>query len=277
MNSLQLIQRTCSHWLTVHEASALPARSTELLLSAVNAGVQAVWSLLPADYRERNNLAFAFAAAESGTMSVTAGSVTIPAVTSSLIGCSIRFSDDPITNEIASTTSLRHPYGGTTGAKSYTLFHDALMLSYNLVRLTSDFHCLEFRRPFTFYQKPPKNEGWLAESFWIERPIISGVRKTVIRLRPESDLALRFEASGIITPADLSMVSANVAEELPYPQNVGDMIALAAGQWLATHPQLKPEMKEEAQRAVQLVQAQVSLLSPAVTSEFNSIGPPLGW
>jgi len=96
------------------------------ILDAINGGLQLLHSLASPDSKITTGSIY-IAAPEIVSIGVTQGSAEITGYefTEDQLYCTIRLDGDGIDNQIVGEDELLHPYAGTTGTVSATIYHDA--------------------------------------------------------------------------------------------------------------------------------------------------------
>lgn len=284
MNSLNLLQNACANWLSAQDQSALSSMETELLLSGVNAAAARIWRKLPAHYR-RQTFSCGFDAAASGTVTATAGSraatfaiTGTPQASEAREYCTLVAGS--VRNEYRSG-ALLHPWQDATGTAGAVLYHDAtIKLGYLVERLLAPM--IELRTGSTWYAAPAMESARLyaCSSRFCDFQRVSflqsdGTRstRTLFRVAPLDGGARLFESVVAVAPLPLTIVDAATATELLYDDEIGDIIACAAGVELQTHPKFRGGQMARAASALE----RVSLLPQRIDCEHKSFGTPDGF
>lgn len=127
MNTIQLAQRLAQR-LAVDDSANLAAEPALDVLSAMNAGVTALYRELPGIYR-RATLSFTLRAPESVTATFTAqyGKSVAPATfTSAMMGCTLRFDSGAADTQITGTESVLDNFLGATLVQPGKVYYDAV-------------------------------------------------------------------------------------------------------------------------------------------------------
>lgn len=133
--------------LSEKSLSDLPADVLLQILDAINGGIQKMDAIAPFETKT-TTASLALAAPLTVSIGVTDASATITGTTftDDQLGRTIKVDGDSIENQIVGPTSLLHPYSGTTGTVSATIYSDAVPLPEPYRRLVNDPHILETNR-----------------------------------------------------------------------------------------------------------------------------------
>lgn len=111
------------------ELANLSADDRLELLDAINAGIQRLYGLSPAE-EKITSASIALAAPTTVMLTVTNGSAVFGGYGATLddLYCTVRVTGDPVDNQIASNNEFLHPYAGATGTVQAVIYHDAAIL-----------------------------------------------------------------------------------------------------------------------------------------------------
>lgn len=284
MNSVTLLQMACATWLSAADQSALSVTETELLIAAVNSAIARVWRGLPAHYR-RQTFSCAFGEAVSGTVTATAGSRSASwGFPGSLLNnfqrefCSVAAGS--IRNEYR-LGSLLHPWPDSSGTFGAVIYHDAtIRLGYLIERVLAPMTELRRREVWSPAPAMESHRLWAcpARFYDIQRITFTdtgGERdtRTLFRVAHLDGSPRLFESVVSVVPAPLRFLDASVPYELPHDEEVADIVAVAAGIDLQTHPRWRGAPLDTAIGA----SARVAALADRPTSDPHSISTPRGW
>ena len=282
MNSMGLLSRVCQQWLTEPEQIKLPAREAEQLLVAVNSATRSIWAALPVVLKKKP-FSVVFYEAISTTRTCTRGSVvTIPVSVSAeaLDYCSVQI-DDGVYHELRRSGTnyvTLHPYLGTTGSKTITIYRDAAVLPFIVERIMQNLTEVIERIQWG-YIPPECRSSFIGNEriYSVESAFIQGATRTVVKLSQRHNALKAFESVAVIRPSELTLVDSQQAAELPYSEDVAQWIIRAAGQWLITHPKFKQDLLKE---AIGSQQAAIDHLNSTISTDLittiSGIGPAPG-
>lgn len=282
MNSMRLLSGVVQQWLNVPEQLELSARESEQLLVAVNSATRSIWAALPVALKKKP-FSVVFYEAISTTRTCTRGSVvTIPVSVSAeaLDYCSVEI-DDGVFHELRRSGTnyvTLHPYLGTTGTKTITIYRDAAVLPFILERMMQDLREISERIPWA-YVAPECRSNFIGNEriYSVEAAFIQGATRTVVKLNHRHNALKAFESVGVIRPSELTLLDSQQATELPYSDDVAQWIIQAAGQWLITHPKFKQDLLKV---AVGSQQAAIDHLNSTISTDLITtiagIGPAPG-
>ncbi len=137
------------------------------ILDAINGGLQKVHALAPPDSKITTASIY-LAAPLAVSLEVSQGSEDINgyAFTADQLYCTIRVDGDAVDNQIIGESELLHPYAGSSGTVSATIYHDATAVPEPYDEMVGNPRIIETRRELFPYSPPVDLWG-----DWRRRPV----------------------------------------------------------------------------------------------------------
>ena len=125
MNTVELFNRIGRHART-GDFTKLSRNEQDDIAQAANSGIQTMYNLLPAYYKEMTE-GFILPGPQQISVSVNQFSNIVPdnTFTAAQIGCSVVLQGDPSWNIVLAPNTLQNPYLGPSGTVSGTIYGDA--------------------------------------------------------------------------------------------------------------------------------------------------------
>jgi hypothetical protein len=138
MKVFALVQRLARD-LTQTNPLALTAEERQTVQDCINAALQKLHDYAP-DHSKTVPVALSLAAPTAITIGVTQGLTTFTgySITSDDQYCTIRIDGDGVDNQVIAAGTLLHPYAGTTGTVTATIYHDAIALDETYATIVSN-------------------------------------------------------------------------------------------------------------------------------------------
>lgn len=238
------------------------------ILSALNKAVQRIYAASKASLRETESSCLLNAPTAITGLGLTRGSKTITgwSAESWMIGATVLIDDDPRQNRILGSTSLLHPYMGTTGTRGGTAYGDVIVPGNNAVAILAPVKLLEHCDLVPAASRAAMDTGSFqggygtGENRPIDIPRIYCIEQyqdaqSAIRPRirvtplPSREFILKYSVrSGAPIYSDLTSTT-----PIPLPGGYGDSILLPiVRQMLSTHKDFtgdKKDVKDDADEA----------------------------
>lgn len=181
------------------------------LVDAINGGLQTLHGLAPAESKITTG-SIVIAAPTTITIGVTNGSADITgySFTTDQLYDTIRISGDDIDNQVIGNTQLLHPYKGSTGTVSATIYCDGVAIMEPYDELVGDPMVLETGRCLTHHRN--RSVSWqhkqVAEPrfYWVEANARNqnSPAPSVLRFDRLPDRTYRIEAQFTLAPARIT-------------------------------------------------------------------------
>lgn len=293
MNSVELMQQAVSNWLTVDDVAELSLPHTEALAAALNKATARIWRRAPAHYRRRPYTQRLKASA-SGTATVTNGqdsiSVSISGVTLSATEwqyCTIEIGgvkNQIVNNGLAGddwAERILHRWTGSSGTYAATIYQDAAfqpLWQHHVDRFVADVVDTitgAVYAPAPNIQEARRNGcGHFFTLSRVRYPDGDGDDFPRSLLEFSTGTAERvIESTAEVMPLPLGVLDASVAKALPYEEEIGGIIADAAGIELVRHPKFRGGDISLASAAL----GRLADLPQRIHSAPGQIFTPRGW
>lgn len=290
MNSLQLAHSLARH-LRQGDLATVSASAKLDIVQAINAGLQIVWSLMPAEaktttitgtLRAPATVAFTIPARYSNLL-------TSPAFTEAQRGCTVMVGDDASPNEVAATNAILDEYLGTVLSGNAIVYGDAIPLNAVIERVVSEPAVFVAGTQWRTLVKQTENFARLPKT-------ASGApqRYTLIPVGgsqgadpsfffrvwplPDQDYKFRFDAELSASRVTFAQVTQTPAS-LAIPDRLAESALLPIAKWkLSDSPEWADrstvaQIRDSATEA----RGQISLMAGSMAPTFNSVGTPEGW
>jgi hypothetical protein len=145
MKTTELVRKMIRK-LSVNDWGALPLDGRMEIVDCINTGLQKLYTILPSQYRITTISSTLNAPTTLGIdvvkgqneVLLSAGPSQVP-FTYAQRGSTVVIGDDPLFNEIVSTTSILDAYQGTSGSVTSTIYGDAVPIwDRDIIRMVSD-------------------------------------------------------------------------------------------------------------------------------------------
>jgi hypothetical protein len=207
MNAISFANRLIRD-LKVKNIQELTADARLEILDAINGSIQRLHDRA-SDHSKTGVVSLSLDAPVTVSIGVTNGSrnVTVYAFPSDTINRSIRISGDNIDNQISGTTTLTHPYKGTSGTVSATIYCDAISIPEPFAEVVTAPIILETGERLTdchtnLWLQGTKKNITQPISYWLE-PNAANLNSTapiVMRFGSYPDKVYRLQAEMITAP-----------------------------------------------------------------------------
>ena len=175
--------------------------------------------------------------------------------------------------------STTNASGGTSGTVAATIYHDAKLLPYQIERIIGPVvDRIQNRKSWHV-----ESHQWAPGSFGnplysIQKVMHAGVLRTMVQLTPQHSEVVVLSCTGMVSPLPLTLGSSLRAVDLPYDEEIGAMIAAAAGINLWTHRSFRTDLSgQDLADAHARTFKQIAGFSPRTNSDLVMIGTPHGW
>lgn len=285
MKAIALANRLCRD-LSEKSLSDLTADVSLEILDAINGAIQKMDAIAP--FETKTTVAsLALDAPLIVSIGVTDASATITGTTftDDQLGRTIKIDGDGIENQIVGPTSLLHPYSGTTGTVSATIYSDAIPLPEPYRALVNDPRILETNRELVNERRLTYRGKQVAEPhrYWMEANARNRTPSapSIIRFDTLPGQAYRMQVEVELAPArvafaDLLESGTDIPIRVEYVENY--LLPIARG--LLTRSSLwrdkteKASAKDEAQEA----ERKWSVLAPTtLATPDNRVGTAQGF
>lgn len=289
MKVIAFAQRLLRDWKS-RALSDLDAVARLELLDAINGGLQALHELAP-HHSKITTGALAFAVPTTISIAVTDGSNAFTGYTvlEEDLYCTVRIDGDAVDNQIAGTGNLLHPYSGTSGTVSATIYHDACLIPEPYVELVGNPRIIETRREVLPY---PGNTPF---TYWTERQIKepsyyvveANARNNnphapaVFRTDSLPDRGYRMQVPVKLAPLRVSMLDL-VGSDTDIPLRAEHvetyLLPVCAGLMAKSELWANPETIDKAGEAAEDAKARYATNVPAfLSTPAHRVGTPYGW
>lgn len=272
MKAVAFQNRLC-HDLDITSGNEIPMDVRQEILDAINGGLQVMHSLAPAISKEVV-ASIPLAAPQAITIGVENGSTTITGYDfdSDQYYRTIRISGDSIDNQPMGVNELLHPYGGTTGTVSATLYGDAVsivepyeeLISDRLRVLDTGDEVIHFRRDWFMKEKPiGRPECFHAEANARNR---NSPAPAVLRFDHLPDRLYRIQGKFSMAPARIGLPDIlSPGADIPLRDELVESYLLPISRSLLTSCRLwrDKESKSKANSDREVAEKKYAILTPA--------------
>ena len=246
------------------------------LVDAINASIQTLDSLAGSKTKI-TEVSIPLAAPAIKTVSATNGSTEITGgdFTGDQLYCSITLDGDPIQNQIVGENSLLHPYQGTGGSVTATVYSDAVALPEPYIELVGhprflddDYPLLPFSGSDTYnYINTTSKDTGRPRWYWVEENSMnqSPPAPAVIRFSTLPEKSYRLTCRALMGPARVKFSDLlSPAANLPVRENHIESYLLPIARGNLSHSSLwrDKETKKEAQDAADLAKREFAIFTP---------------
>jgi len=191
MKAIAFANRLCRH-LPGRSLDETAADARQDILDAINAALQELHSFAP-DHSKVTKVTMSAPAPEIVSLTVTDGSdeFTGREFISSEFYRTIRIDGDAIDNQVVGPGRLLHPYSGTSGTVSATVYGDAIPIPEPYEQMFGDPEILETGH-FLTHIRPPADRFQIQRQ--VRRPLSYHIEANARNRNPESPAVLRLDS-----------------------------------------------------------------------------------